>query len=787
MEITSMFDITTARQIHYGQGQTTTVFQDRTDKALWYMVPVPRLRIQNGQPVFSLTEYKANAGKMSGTCTFATELYAPEDARRAAKEQIPGIRDWGEFTWVSGDAFFTYEFSGKSNVLVQTPSLFDTNVANFQVPLADPAELKAFVAAFSGQGALSPFKVRYEMGVLTQMLGAMAVVSYRATTAIEYERKMETRYDTWGNQSMVITEVRQMLQASGAGKVDVTPGVGCTPEVRQMVYDWATRTLETQVADAVASSRALAGSQNPVTATSDFTATYSEDAIVEWSTPVSSQLPRFDESTWKSVHSVVDNRELVVTFAIAGDTQDGEGKQLVEDVEVEVRYGPVAENKRFTLVPGGGRSSSVYKASGGGDFDPHYEYRFTVHYSGDVAPYPSKWIPETATQVELRPNLFGIRNVRFVGSNVPFGKEPEEVKAVFIDFFDNPPEGESSKLQTWEMTANGGAGVTFTTTYPNIITNTYDYRLRYLLNNDTVITIQPPQQFGSSNADLVQVLSPAGNVADLDLRAVVSESGGGFLEINANAVYADPQNPPVHPPLNHNWKRWSPDTRPGVYPSKTWTFDAQPDPNSAFFKLNGQILYGNGDVFQLTNFRLGYTAKPLMLRDTEEVYSVEVFPDQVAWKQVKMVTLNMFQVLNAAGNVVSEPVQAVIAATAPGRRPEPVLALGGGEGMKTRLISATVFPPATQAAALPVFFTVRRPRTAPNLVFFFNATYVMDDGSHRSMGETGITNELQIHLPALPAATPHVLTDAQLSALPALYSESRPSPVQRFAVALDSR
>jgi len=179
-----MFDITTARTITYGaqDNLSVTVFRDRTETNIWYMAPVPRLRIQAGQPVFALTKYKSAAGGVAGVCSFEVELFAPEEARQAAEAKIGGIAGWGQFTWVSGDAFFTYELpegdKTVSRTMVQTPSLFGSNVAYFQVELADDAALNTFVNAFTGPGTLSPFLIQYQMGVLTQLLGCAATVIY---------------------------------------------------------------------------------------------------------------------------------------------------------------------------------------------------------------------------------------------------------------------------------------------------------------------------------------------------------------------------------------------------------------------------------------------------------------------------------------------------------------------------------------------------------------------------------------------------------------------------------
>ena len=69
------------------------------------------------------------------------------------------------------------------------------------------------------------------------------------------------------------------------------------------------------------------------------------------------------------------------------------------------------------------------------------------------------------------------------------------------------------------MLKNGEA-VSFESTYHTPITNTYDYRLRYQLKSGEVVTVQPPEQFGSNNADQIFVLTPQDHLASFDLRAL---------------------------------------------------------------------------------------------------------------------------------------------------------------------------------------------------------------------------------------------------------------------------
>lgn len=776
-----MFDVTTARQVDYRDSQgnqlQVTVFQDREDKGLWYLVPVPRLRIDNGQPAFNLTKYLKNQDGSAGICSFEVELFAPEDAKRAAQEQIPEIRAWGQFTWVSGDVFFDFDLpvEGKSEgqQICVAPSLFGSNVARFLVELETEAALNTFVGAFTGAGGLAPFSVNYSMGVLTQLLGARAEVKYTASVAIDYERTYETKKDTWGKSKQVLVEVKQNLKSSGAGDVKVTPGAGGTPEVVQMVRDWAWSVLETQVASAIETAqRQATGNDNPISVVSDIFLTYAEDAIVEWNTPVSRFLPRFDPATWEKLYHEVDNRELVVVFELAGDPTDAAGVIGFEDVEVEVRYPTRTTDTSFKLSLGaGGASSVVYRAPGGGTFDPNYAYRYTVNFGGGAPAYTSDWIPDLATRVTFRPNRLGLRNVTFLGTGIPFNAGAQnQVRTLFIDFFETPPAGQPPKLQTQEMTRND-TPVVFSSTYHVPIANDYNYRLRYQLETGDVITVQPDAQFGSDNADTVFVLTPQRYLTSFSFRALAMRGGSGFLELDINGAYHDDQNPSQKVPPNYNWDGWVPEPQPGLSSSPTWAFQAQPDPQTAYFDLNGQVIYGDGAVATLSNVKVPYSRRALILKDTEEVYSVEIFTNEIDWTQVKQVSLNIMQLADATGAVLADPHEAAqqsfaLTRALHGTAPQPDRDSGrGGSVSAVNLIAYNMIPPSTDmiVKALPLYYTLYRPRGAPNIVFYYNADYVLNDGSRKSTGPLEVTNKLQIHLPPLASATPGVLHTAHIS------------------------
>lgn len=748
-----MFDVSTAMQIYYDETNdlAVTIFRDRTDPNTWYMVPVPRLRVQAGQPVFALTKYLTNQNGIAGSCAFEVELHFPQEARKAAEIAIGKPVVWGQFTWVSGEAAFDFESSETgvvhSRSVSVSPSLFGSNVANFYIPLPTEADLNNFVAAFSGEGSISGFTIRYEMGALTQLLAASAVVSYNAAAAVEYERKYESQKNIWGQTHDVLKEVRQVLKQSGAGDVKLTPGPGATDLVKQLVRDWAWSTLEKQVAQAIDAALALSNaSGNPVSATNDFTASYSEDAIIEWSTPVSAMLPKFDSNTWKNVYKEVDNRQLVVTFALTGNYYSADNVALFERVKITVDYPTRETDNSFELVPGqDGKMAHTYVAPGQGKFEEQYQYRYEVEFS-DAPPYTSDWITSTDTLIYLRPNAFGVRNVEFVGSNVPFtGNGAYLVETVFIDYFDNPPAGQPAKLQTKELKGNGpDSAVAFTSTYRVPLTNTYAYRLRYVLKTGQVVTTQQPPEFGSNNADKVMVLTPAPSITTFDLTALVTNSGTGFMDIGVNAAYFDDQNSSTTPPLNHDWSGWTPPlSPPGAYRAETWRFSAHPDPQTAYFRVNGQILYGDGEIFTLDNINVAFGQRPLILSDLQQIYSVKIITERIDWNIVSQVVVNMFQLFDTSRLPESGPPLFFL---------QPVAELPGDarnlvQGSRTQTVAFAIFSPTQTKKSLPLYYTLRKPRALNELSFYFNADYVFLDGSRKSIANTKIEDKLQLILP----------------------------------------
>ncbi|GGE87320.1 hypothetical protein H1W37_06420 [Stappia taiwanensis] len=759
-----MFDITTVREIDYGSDQVAYVYQDHDDPKLWYMVPVPTLRRVNGAPAFSLTSYTKNGGGIAGLCTFEMELIQPTEARRAAEEVLGDDISWGGFTWVGGTAFFYYDIEGEAEVLAVEPTLYGTNVAAFQVPLKTAAAVNTFKNAYSQGGGASPFRVEYDMQVLTMLLGAKATVKYVAEAAIEYQKTYKTVRDTWGNQKKVLQEVKQVMQQSGAGEVKVTLGAGSSPELEQRVRDWGWTTLENQVANTIAAAAAMATGPDPVSATTSFEQTYEEDTVIDWSTPVSTFMRKFSAEEWSKLFVEVDNRKLSVVFNLIGQlSRTSDGGAVAQSITVTVDYPTRKTDNTFTLiVTDGDQSSQIYEAPGdfsGGAYNPQFTYSYVILFE-DGKTYESEPVTTTDTLINLTPNNFGVRQVTFIGQDVPF-TAVTGVKSVDIDFFFAPPLGNPAIVQTKTMTANGEANaITFDSYYDLPIGQAYTYRLRYVMDDGSVIVSQPPGALSSSpdntnsgNADIVFVSDPKGLFTQFTVRAFnYPGKPADLLLVDVTAQYFDPANDGDKALFQNTWSNWQPS---GLlsFAEPRWNFQAVDNMNTAYFNISGTIFYSDGKSFMLDNYKQSSEYKTLTISNTVENYSVKVDIGQIDWDKVANVNLTMFQLSDEARERFGDTLPRFL--TKPREEmtsEERALAAGSQEN----LILFNVLGPGqgTPTDQLERYYGIQRERSEPTVEFYYTAIYVMKDGSApRELVDQKVEGRLSVELPALPPAS----------------------------------
>ncbi|MCC4242801.1 hypothetical protein [Stappia indica] len=759
-----MFDVSSVREIEYGASGVTYVYQDHDDPKLWYMVPVPRLRTLDGAPSFGLTEYTSNGGGIAGLCTFEMELVQPVEARRAAEEILGTDISWGGFVWVGGTAYFYYDIAGENQVLAVEPTLYGTNVAAFQIELATPEAVNSFKNAFSGDaGGASTFRVEYEMQVLTKLLGAKATVIYTAEAAIEYEKKYKTVRDTWGNQKQVLQEVKQVLRQSGAGEVKVELGPGSSDELAQRVRDWGWTTLENQVANTVAAAAVMATGPNPVSATTSFNQTYQEDTVIDWSTPVSSFMRRFSSDEWKQVFTKVDNRKLSVVFNLIGElNRSGTDDPVAETVTVTVTYPTRKTDNTFTLiVTDGDQSSKIYEAPGdfsGGSYNPEFTYSYVINFK-DGKTFQSDPITTTDTLVNITPNVFGTRQVTFIGQNIPF-TGPAGVREVNIDFFFAPPAGNPAIVQTKTLTGNGVEnGVRFDSFYNLPIGQNYSYRLRYQMADNSEIVSEPPGALssapdftGSGNADIVFVADPKGLFTQFTLRAFnYTTETTTLLLVDVNAQYFDPLNNGDSWLAENTWSNWQP-TGLLSFAEPRWNFQAVDNTNNAYFNLSGTIFYSNGESFTLDGYRQSSEYKTLTITNTVQNYSIKVDSSLIDWTQVSSVNLTMFQLKPQARERYGKALPAFL--TRPRHemsRAERVEAEASQQNVI--LFSLLGAPSGVVVDNLERFYGIQRPIAEPTIEFYYTAVYVLKDGTTRELANQEVSGRLSVELPALPPAT----------------------------------
>ena len=764
-----MFDITKVREITYGDGQVTYAYQDHDNPDIWYLVPVPRIRTLGGAPVFSVVEYTSNGGGISGACVFEAELVQPQAAKQALEAELGHPVTWGGFTWVGGTAFFHYLNGGAQETLAVEPTLYGTNVAAFQVELETAEELNEFKTALSEAGGNSPFSVEYDMQVLTKLLGAKATVTYNSQAAISYEEKYRTEKDTWGRQKKVLEEVKQVLQQSGAGDVNVEIGAGGTPELEQRVRDWAWSTLENQVAQTVAAAATMATApgNNPVSATTSFTKSYSEDTVVDWSTPVSSAIPVFDAQTWQNqVLKTVDNRRLSVLFSLIGQLTDAEtGEAIAESVTVTVDYPTRTTDNSFTLIPADGdKSTLTYETPGdfsGGSYSGAFRYKYVIKYA-QGSDYDSGWIDTSETIVNITPSNFGSRQVSFIGQDVPFTADGGTVEKVVIDFFFTPPDGNPAVVRTKTMTANGeDAAILFQSHYNLPIGATYHYRLRYMLEGGKVISSGVPLSFSnapdntkSGAADIVYVIDPANFSTQFDLRVFNMGQTDRVALVDISAQYFDQENSPGKALFHNAWPNWQPTGSPVIETAKpSWNFQAVDNTNSAYFKLAGSIVYTNGDQVNLgTGYLQPSGNSTFLIFSDREPYSVEIFTNAIDWATVAAVNLTFFRLEPEGLQTLGGSVPAFLAKSRPDMTPaEQRLAAGTQKDLYAfSLIKA---PDGQPQDAYERHYALQRPRSQSQVEFYYTAEYIMAaDGTSRWLRDQEVKGVLSVNLPSVPPA-----------------------------------
>lgn len=750
-----MINIQKSQIVYYdGGSKKVTVYFD-FDPAVkkMYVVPLPKIVRQGNEPVFSLTKYVKNQGKVNGMCVFDVELHIPDDARTAVQNTFPDYV-FGQFDWVSALSFFSYDVAGELQEISATPSMYGDNRVTFSIEITSNEMLQTFINAFKGgESLVSPFHVQYQLSTLTKLTGVTATVSYDASVAVEYQQKLETKTDTWGNSHTVVTEVKKNLRQSGAGKVVISWNVPPTPELELTVNDWAWATLEKMVTQAVTTADKAATESVPVTATSSFTQHYQEDQVIEWVINSEDALERFDEGTWKKVFREVDLQQLVVTFNTLGDYSKPDGGEVVEKIEITITYGNNAPFT-FALFPTDNTKNSFTYVSNGdfasGSFNSEYKYKYVVSYNG-MQPFISEELTSSDTLVTLNPSLLGIRNVTFIGADIPFtgsqftgAGNSKTVNRVIIDFYFTRPEGVPNKTEQKILEGNGiNNKQVFASFYNLPLENTYAYRYTFHFNDNTSIAIDTVPTFGSENRDQLLVLFPY-QKQEFALKAMkVKTDPVGFAEIDVTVQYKDAQNS-ISESTDYSWQ---PDFGSKILVQSTpWQFLAPTNLESAYYEINGQIILDDGDVRELNDYRQNAKFNSLLFKVTETPYTITIDSSLVDWNAVFKLQVNVFQV--AAGSIMSKDLTPYYLFSLPAGHVESRIKRRMVSESRRNELSFWVTPPPTQTPPPPyTYYNIQRPNSATSLSFYIGAEYAQKDGTVKYLDVQEITSKTKIILP----------------------------------------
>lgn len=736
-----MINIQNSQIIYYGRDQQVTVYGDFSDTKKYYIVPAPRIVTSDGIPQFTITKYTKTSGNVAGLCAFDVELFVTEDAKHAVTQKLGADITFGQFDWVAVDTYFEYDIEGESQLAVGSPSLYGDNRATFLVELATDVAVTTFINAFRGTfGSLSPFRVKYEVTVLTKLPAVDVVVSYDAQIAINYETQYESHKNIWGQSKQIAVGVKQQLKESGAGDVNIEWSGKHSDEDRQRVHDWAFTTLEKLVSDSLDTALARSGGASPVAYVGSFTRTYSENQVVEWAIITRNPLPAYDEDTFKRyILKEIDTRELAVEFSLVGQLTSADGgKAIIDRVDVTVQYPTKTTNNTFTLRPQ--MASKLYMAPGnmvGGSFDPEYKYQYKVFFANQNPPFTSDFKPSSSTLVQILPAELGIRQTTFIGSNIPFGDalNKGKVDKVVIDFFFQRPGGEPNKVQSQVMTQNGGTGTVFSSLFPLPVTNTYTYRLTYQMADSSLVVMDAANAFGSANKDLVMILNPLMEQT-FTLRANVPKKKGTDPRIDNiffTARYADQTN---RVEQGHDYDFNPPKTAPsGVASAEPWKITVPNNAGAAFYEFNGQILYSNGEN-SVNGLRVQARNRLLTISPADEPYSIEVDASRVDWNVVDQVVVTLMQQGPTFAAVA--PLAAIFVPGSQGRTLD---------GTTRNTVSYTLLSPENKNQDEKRYYLIQRPRVEKTIMFYYNASYIRKDGTVGYIDETSVVNKLVLILP----------------------------------------
>lgn len=503
-----MLDIQKTKQISIsGQPSFTIYGDDVPNSNAWYITPkVVWAKISGTDiPQFSLVKYNSTGGGISGFCRFSVQLMIDPSQKDAVKKEIPNA-EFPQFDWIQSGAIFTYTIDGKTMSVISEPSNFGSQQAVFSVPLTDEKAIAAFINAFYSGSSGGLFSISYNLSANTRLPAVTVVTKFDSTLAYQYQLenryKTETKYskDTWGNthsqqvQVYVGTFVKEMLTQTQAASVVVTPGIGLTPTLLDMVKTWANQQLQKDVEQSINTAMNLM--KNPsndfsLQNVSSFTNTLTTSNVVPWYFEVEGSLPPFDSETWKKVYSEVNQQELEVTFNI----QENLSIHGIDRVNLTFQYGD-APSVTHTFSIDDQSLWSINKPGqfNGTTFIKDYKYKYEVIYSTSKEtgktpqPLSTDWITSELNIVNIGLVDLGLMAVTFTASNIDWEDTSNteiKVKEITVDWNWLVGAGQAILNETLILNKkNDSVTSTLRSTHPTN-NQVYEYSLTFLMSDGT--------------------------------------------------------------------------------------------------------------------------------------------------------------------------------------------------------------------------------------------------------------------------------------------------------------
>ncbi|GEM45668.1 hypothetical protein [Deinococcus cellulosilyticus] len=628
-------------------GYNWVFYGDDQNPNLFYILPKPQYALDaGGKPILQLTRYLTDdSSNGSGFVSLQVALAVPQDVQQAILGQIqqqfhpPGPITLSPLQYNPGaTASLKLTSEGQDLNLTVPASQFGSNTATFVLQLAKQ-QLDTVVATLSSHE--SDLNVTYQFTVPSRLPAVTAVLTFDSALAYQYQ-VTQPAHHTWGEDTP--GSVQKALQESQSSHVTITWGIANPDDTLvQAVADWANNTLATLVQAQVQKTMQILGLQSgdsfSINQVSSFTATYSENQVVDWHLNPQSTLPSLNSLglNVQDFLAEVNQRQQVITvhaqLPFTQDSQNSTGlpagdlqAALLESVVVTARYPGLSEEKStITFTENGAHTfTAPYDPQQG----PSYQLEYRATYQQSSASVQSTIDGLDQGDYYLKLNDVGYLNVTFDAAQAFNIKTTTPLKSVdvILTFVDSDGTG-TPIHQTLHLTPESPRGI-MGSPHPMPINSGYNYTVTYTY--DDLVYTAPTQV---NQTGFTQLIYPAAGIHTTNL----------IISVPANAD-------PIFDATVQMWFTAAP-TVPGIAEQPTQdapaVFQLTPEADStgasfvrATFEgfINGHAPLGysaaidsvDGQIL-INDQLIEPTQASVMVTPTQRYYTLEVNSDAISW------------------------------------------------------------------------------------------------------------------------------------------------------------